>query len=197
MARPPVSALTDYWRVPGTAGSAAVIMPVLNGASPGIPEPEPVSGITLELSVSLKALAGELAAEREWRDRLAAGIMPVEVPAIGAFTPAQAPYLQGTWGPKDGYLWAVQRLTVATLASGDILQVYRGASTADVNGAQNLLNSWQAANGAVQTWNPGRTGCMLAAHQRLIFTGTLSGGPYMANADVIQLESWLVPYFLL
>lgn len=153
------------------------------------------AGVAVTLGPGLEALCGELAAEREWREKIAAGIAPIEVPAIGTFT--AGPYLQAAWGPKDGYFWAVQRLTVATLGTGDVLQVYRGASVADVNGAQNLLNAWQGTSGAVQTWNPGRTGCMLAARQTLIFTGTLAAGPYMANADVIQLESWLLPYFLL
>ena len=191
MARPPSSALSDYWQVPSTAGAALTL------ARPAPIDTGPDPGIAIELSVSLKAVAGELAADREWRQKLADAIMPIEVPAIGAFTPAQTPYLQGTWGPKDGYLWAVQRLTVATLATGDVRQVYRGASTADVNGTQNALNSWQASNGGIQVWNPGRTGCMMSAHQRLIFTGTLTGGPYMANADVIQVETWALPYFLL
>jgi len=151
--------------------------------------------VSASVSAGLGALAAELAAERRWREQLAAAIAPVEVPAIGAFT--AGPYLQAAWGPKDGYCWAVQRLTVATLGAADLLQVYRGASVADVNGSQNLLNGWQGSAGTVQTWNPGRTGCMLAARQTLIFTGTLSGGPYMVNADVIQLESWLLPYFLL
>ncbi len=153
------------------------------------------AGVAIALGPGLEALCGELAAEREWREKIAAAIAPIEVPAIGAFT--AGPYLQAAWGPKDGYFWAVQRMTVATLAAGDVLQVYRGASVADVNGAQNLLNGWQGSAGTVQVWNPGRTGCMLAARQTLIFTGTLSAGPYMVNADVIQLESWLLPYFLL
>ena len=36
-----------------------------------------------------------------------------------------------------------------------------------------------------------------AAEQNIIITGTLTGGPYTLNADVIQVETWLVPYFLL
>lgn len=163
--------------------------------------PQEAAGPRIEVSAAvslglrLESLTGELAAEREWRESIAAAIAPVEVPAIGAFT--AGPYLQAAWGPKDGYCWAVQRLTVATLASTDVLQVYRGASVADASGAQNLLNGWQGSAGTVQVWNPGRTGCMLAARQTLIFTGTLTAGPYMVNADVIQLESWLLPYFLL
>ena len=193
MTRPPSSALTDYWRVPITLGNATT--PMLRSVPPAVKAPD--FSFAVELSASVKAMAGELAEDHAWRRKLADAIMPIEVPAIGAFTPAQIPYLQATWGPKDGYFWAIQRLTVTTLATGDILQVYRGASTADVNGSQNALNSWLATNGAIQVWNPGRTGCMMSAQQRLIFTGTLAAGPYMANADVIQVETWALPYFLL
>ena len=179
---------------PPWAGWGVRPRPRLNGHQEA-PGATVAAGVAVTLGPGLQALCGELAAEREWREKIAAAIAPVEVPAIGAFT--AGPYLQAAWGPKDGYFWAVQRLTVATLGSSDVLQVYRGASVADVNGAQNLLQAWQGTAGAVQTWNPGRTGCMLAARQTLIFTGTLAAGPYMANADVIQLESWLLPYFLL
>lgn len=149
------------------------------------------------LDTSLLSVSDALNAEREWRESLATAIAPVEVPAIGGFLPAQVPFAQQTWGPKDGYAWAVQRLTIATLTGSDSMQVYRGASVLDASGPQNLMNSWLGSNGTVQTWNPGRTGCMLAARQTLVFSGTLSGGPYIINADVIQLESWLLPYFLL
>ena len=179
--------VTDYYRPPGTAGRALAPAPS--------PPAEP--GFELELSLSLRAVAGQLEQDREWRETLAAAITPIPVPAIGAFLPAAAPYLQGTWGPNDGWAWAVQRLTVASLSAGDSMLVYRGASVSDANGTQNLLQGFQGSAGAVQAWTPGRTGCMIAANQNLIIAGTLTGGPYMLNADVIQIETWAVPYFLL
>ena len=179
--------VTDYYRPPGTAGRALAPAPS--------PPAEP--GFELELSLSLRAVAGQLERDREWRETLAAAITPIPVPAIGAFLPAAAPYLQGTWGPNDGWAWAVQRLTVASLSAGDSMLVYRGASVSDANGTQNLLQGFQGSAGAVQAWTPGRTGCMIAANQNLIIAGTLTGGPYMLNADVIQIETWVVPYFLL
>jgi hypothetical protein len=181
----------DYYRAPATAGKLSV--------APIRSDPGPVAdpGFAIELSVSLRAMADQLDRDREFRERLAEAIQWIEVPAIGAFTPAQLPYLQGTWGPNDGWVWAIQRLTVASLATGDSMQVYRGASTADANGNQNLRQGFQGTSGAVQVWNPGRTGCMIPANQNLIISGTLTGGPYMLNADVIQIETWAVPYFLL
>jgi len=182
--------VTDYYRPPGTAGSTL-------RAAPPPAETSSEPGFALELSVSLRAVAGALEQDREWRERLAAAICPIEVPAIGSFLPAAAPYLQGTWGPNDGWAWAIQRLTVASLSTGDSMLVYRGASTADANGTQNLLQGFQGSAAAVQAWTPGRSGCILAANQNLIVSGTLTGGPYMLNADVIQIETWAVPYFLL
>lgn len=161
----------------------------------------PRGGLTLngsaqaELSAGVRDLVGELASEREWREQLAAAIAPIDVPAIGAFT--SGPYLQPTWGPKDGYLWMLQRITVAGLGSSDIMAVYRGMSVIDAVGPQNAMHSWLGSNGAIQIYNPGRTGWMLKPRQTLILTGTLSAGPYTINADVIQLESWLLPFFLL
>jgi len=155
---------------------------------------------TVSLGESIRGLADEISAEQDWRQAIANGIAWVEVPAIGAFTPAQTPYAQGGWGPPTGYAWAVQRITVGPLAAGDNLEVYRGHSTADASGNQNFLNAWispSAQQQPVQAWNPGRTGCLLNPRQTLIFTGTLTGGPYYANADVISIETWLLPYFLL
>jgi hypothetical protein len=179
----------DYYRPPGTAGT------VLRAAPPPAADPEP--RFEVELSLSLRAVAGALERDREWRERLASAICPIEVPAIGAFLPAAAPYLQGTWGPNDGWAWAIQRLTVASLSAGDSMLVYRGASVSDANGTQNLLQGFQGSAGAVQAWTPGRSGCIIAANQNIIVSGTLTGGPYMLNADVIQIETWAVPYFLL
>jgi len=209
MARPvstPGLLMMDYYRLPGTAGSAAAApRPIARAVRRPVPVPVPEpesgeaapSGITLELSLSLRSLAADLAAERKWREQLAAGIMIMEAPAIGAFTPAQVPYIQPTWGPNDGYVWAVQRLTVGQLVPSDTMQLYRGASTADAGGNQNLLQGFAGSAGAVQAWTPGRTGCVIDENQSIIVTGSLYGGPYTLNADVIQVETWLAPYFLL
>lgn len=164
------------------------------------PRPRPRAAVlevsaAADLAAGIGRLADELAAEQKWREEIAAGIATIDVPAVGAFT--TGPYLQAMWGPKDGFFWFVQRLTVGTMVPSDVLQVYRGASVADIAGQQNLLNSWQGSNGAVQVWNPGRTGGMIKPRQTLIFTGALTAGPYVANADVIQVEARLVPYFLL
>jgi len=208
MARPvstPGLLMMDYYRLPGTAGSAASaprpVARAVRRPPPVFDEPDPEeatpSGITVELSLSLRSLAADLAAERKWRDQLAAGILIMEAPAIGAFTPAQVPYIQGEWGPNDGYVWAVQRLTVGQLAPADTMQLYRGASTAATGGNQNLLQGFTGSAGAVQAWTPGRTGCVIDENQSIVVTGSLFGGPYTLNADVIQVETWLAPYFLL
>jgi hypothetical protein len=186
------ASIGEYWAVPKTAGARASLTLARPPAAS-----DPGDGVTLELSVSLRSLAAELGAERDWRDRIAKGIAPLDVPAIGAFTSAQLPYLQATWGPNDGFAWAVQRITVGQLLSTDSMLLYRGASVADASGNQNLLQGFQGSAGPVQVWNPGRTGCMLGKLQNIIITGTLTGGPYTLNADVIQLETWLLPYFLL
>jgi hypothetical protein len=188
---PAVALVMDYYQAPATAGKLSM--------APARSDSGPVAGpgFEVDLSLSLRAVAGQLERDRDWRERLAAAITSLEVPAIGAFTPAQTPYLQGTWGPNDGWAWAVQRLTVASLVTGDSMLIYRGASVSDANGSQNLLQGFQAANGPVQAWTPGRSGCMIMANQNLIVAGTLTGGPYILNVDVIQVEAWAVPYFLL
>ena len=170
--------------------------PVTLRPAPVYPRFQVQASLTAGLEASMTGLTGELAKEREWREAIQQGIAWIEVPAIGAFTPSQAPYIQPGWGPALGFVWAVQRITPSALAATDVLQVYRGSSTADVVG-QNELNTWTAPQDNGRAWNPGRTGCLLNQRQSLIFTGTLGGGPYYANCDVIQIETWLLPYFLL
>ena len=182
--------ITDYWRAPGTAATAAAGLTLRRAA------PAEDDGVTLELSVSLRGLAAEMAADREWRDRLAQGIMPIEVPAIGAFTAAQTPYLQGTWGPNTGYAWAVQRITVGPLgALTDAVTVYKGRSAADIQ-SQNALFTFTNQATGFGTWHPGTAGLILMPDESIVVAGTITGVNPMLNWDAIQMESWFLPHFL-
>jgi hypothetical protein len=79
--------------------------------------------VLASLSVSLGQLAGQMQADRDRRQRIAEVLRRVPLSPLQANPQAQA--VAGTlvlsnaevWGPKTGFFWAVQRITIAGLAS--------------------------------------------------------------------------------
>lgn len=98
-------------------------------------------------------------------------------------------------GPPDGYVWAVQRVTVAGLAGSDICSVYKGPPLAQSIDPTRLANLVTAG---APTWNPGRTGMILYPGDSILISGSaLTATNVAVSGEVIQLEKWIVPQFLL
>jgi hypothetical protein len=98
-------------------------------------------------------------------------------------------------GPRDGYAWAVQRVTAAGLAANDILSVYKGPPVSQAADPTNLANILTSTSPA---WHPGRTGLILQPGDTLVLAGTsLSATAVTILGEVIQMELWLLPQFLL
>lgn len=159
------------------------------------------AGLDFELHATLDGLAARLAAEphghrgggqvadRHW----AAELWYVSAPLL-AFLGSAAPFANSAWGPNTGYAWAVQRLTVAGLATTDSATVYRGYSTADAV-PQNIVAPPLVPS--APTYNPGKTGLILMGDQSLVFGGTLTAGTlYVVSADVIQVTLDRLPRFM-
>jgi hypothetical protein len=102
--------------------------------------------------------------------------------------------LLGT-GPETGFAWAVQRITVAGLATADVVSLYRGPGVAAAQTTDNLLT---IVTGTAPTWHPGRTGLILQEGERVTIAGTgLTATQVTLTGEVIQMEQWLLPHFLL
>jgi hypothetical protein len=102
-------------------------------------------------------------------------------------------------GPPDGYAWAVQRLTVGGLTTGatpDSAAFYRGVPSSQAVDQALLLNT---VTGNAPAWHPGRTGFILQAGESLICAGlgTVAAAQVTLSGEVIQMEQWLLPHFLL
>lgn len=104
-------------------------------------------------------------------------------------------------GPPDGYAWAVQRLTVAGLivtgGVADAAAFYRGVPSSKTVDNSLLLNT---VNANAPAWHPGRTGLVLQPGESLVAAGfgtVTSAGPVTLTGEVIQMEQWLLPHFLL
>lgn len=98
-------------------------------------------------------------------------------------------------GPPDGFAWAVQRLTAAGLAAADIVSFYRGVPSSGTIDNSNFLN---VVTGTAPAWHPGRTGLMLQPGESIVASGTgLTATQVTITGEVIQMEQWLLPHFLL
>jgi hypothetical protein len=125
--------------------------------------------------------------------------------AVSAFTPQAAsfgalPYAipADAFGPKDGFAWAVQRVTVSGFgATSDLITIYRGGSLVEVQPQNALFTFAISAAGAVATWHPGRTGLVLKGNERLALGGTFTGTTGFISYDVIQVRADQLPWFLL
>lgn len=149
-----------------------------------------------QLAVSLGSVAAELRADREYKRQLAASLWFQSAPAMGPFS--AMPFASPTWGPNDGYAWAVQRVTVAGFgATTDLVTAYRGNSVTDVQ-PQNALFTFSVATvGAVATWHPGGKGLVLKGGEGMVFGGTFTGTAGAINVDVVHMELDKLPCYLL
>jgi hypothetical protein len=98
-------------------------------------------------------------------------------------------------GPPDGFAWAFQRITAAGLASADVISLYRGVPSSGTVDASNFMN---VLTGTAPSWHPGRTGLMLQPGESVVASGTgLTATQVTITGEVIQMEQWLLPHFLL
>lgn len=85
-----------------------------------------------------------------------------------------------TIGPKPGFAWALQRLSVFNLASNDTLLVYRNSANPD-----NFLFQVTFAN---PTYHPGSKGCILRGPDKIIVTGAslTATGDVTINVEALE-----------
>jgi hypothetical protein len=160
------------------------------------------AGLDIEASASLGIQLGRIAnsLERSLADQQRAqrSVMYIPIkPHSNTVTAGAVTILshESDLGPRTGYAWAVQRLTVGGLSSGDSVSVYKGppvSVTADPTMLVQLLTN------TTPTWVPGRTGLVLFPGDTIVVTGTgLQATTVTLQGDVIQLEQWIVPEFML
>ncbi len=86
------------------------------------------------------------------------------------------------FGPDQGYVWAVQRVTVSGLISNDSLAIYRSAIS-----PMNLLGSVSAANPSTFF---GSRGVILRGGEKLILSGNtlVATGDVVVNGEAVQVS---------
>jgi hypothetical protein len=154
--------------------------------------------VDFSASATLASIQDKMVETREREKTLrreASAVWSVQSPAFAFNT---LPFVPLNWGPNTGYAWAIQRISIGGFgAATDFVNVYLGLSAADVQ-FQNARWSFSVPIvGEVATWNPGRTGFVLMPDQGIILGGTFTGTTGYCSVDVIQLETWMLPDFLL
>jgi hypothetical protein len=89
----------------------------------------------------------------------------------------------------------VQRITIGGLGTNDTVSIYKGPGISQTVDPTSLVT---VVTAAAPTWAPGRTGCMIFPGDALTAAGTgLSAASITLTGEVIQMEQWIVPQFLL
>jgi hypothetical protein len=150
------------------------------------------------LTLALGKMNASLARAEQYSARMQQAVMylpilaQVQAVASGAVLFASKEH---DLGPPDGYVWAVQRLTVAGLTGTDVCSIYKGPPLAQSIDPSRLANLVTAT---APTWNPGRTGMVLYPGDSILVSGSaLAAASVAVSGEVIQLEKWIVPQFLL
>lgn len=152
-----------------------------------------------DLAVHIGALAAEIKMDRQRRalyEKQMQQAIRGGVPLLSVSQAAGAPatFASPDWVCKTGYDWAVQLVTAKGLGSTDTLWVYKTSAS----GAQEVTDSaakWLLTN-AAPAWHPGRTGLVAHPGDGIVLQGTTTA-QVTVNIEVIMLETWITPDYLL
>ena len=151
-----------------------------------------------DIAVSLGKLATEYERERRYREtfqqRMQLAIR--DTPLLSVTLPAGAPqtFVSPDWVCKTGYEWFAQLFTAKNLGSTDTLWIYRTSASGALQVGDSAAR-WLLTNGA-PAWAPGRIGFAMKPGDGIVLQGTTTA-TVTVNIDVVIIEQWLVPDFLL
>lgn len=156
------------------------------------------AGVDVDLAAQVGSLVMELKTERRRRSvfeqKMQQAIRSVPLLSIQQAAGTPATFASLDWVCKTGYVWAVQRVTAKGLGSTDVVWVYRTDGSSS-NAAQDSNAAAQLTNG-VPFWHPGRTGLVLQQGDGIVVQGTTTAS-VTVSVDIILMEAWVVPDFLL
>jgi hypothetical protein len=186
--------------------------PGVMAGDPGWADAVPVNGdgagplvqAVASLTVQLGRVATAIQADYDRKQRLVqslrwASFVPItanpqtQTSVAGTVTLTNAE----TWGPKTGYFWAIQRLTVAGLVTTDAVQVYKAGIASPIGAVPGNQVTQAAITNAI-AFNPGRTDLILQPGDFLVINGTgLSSASVTCSFDgVVGLLEMLPDYLL-
>jgi hypothetical protein len=164
----------------------------------------PLVQAVASMTVQLGRVASMMQADYDRKQRLVQALRWAQIQPIQANPQTQGP-VAGTvtltnaeiWGPKTGYFWAIQRLTVAGLVTTDAVQVYKAGIASPVGATPGNQVTQAAITNAV-AFNPGRTDLILQPGDFLIINGTgLSSTSITGSFDAVVGLLEMLPDYLL
>lgn len=187
----------------GTAQLAA-IMAEQAGAGPGL---HVDAGVGLDLRIG--RLCSLLEAEQRRRSLLAQLVNVIDLPPLDFIVQGAKPKLKSyraaatDLSPQEGYLWFVQRVTIAGLNAGDIVNLHRTVSSTNIAPMtalhQFIAPAGPAAGLVIVDWEPGGTGLTLRSDDSLWLDGggTLTAAEIVLTGQAIQVHlSQLAEYLM-
>lgn len=156
------------------------------------------AGATLE--VSLGRIGTALEAQHRHRMQIAAGITYIPGISFPGFAGSALPLTPGSsFGPRNGYTWAVMAIRAAGLGTADFLNLYRGNSPTAAQPNTALATLTVTVAGAIASQLFGGSGLLLSGNEQasLVFGGTVASALVTVNLDVIQIADAQLPFYLL
>lgn len=125
--------------------------------------------------------------QQSWFAEMARGLKHFEFMITGAVDAGTVDMVDLETGPRQGFVWAVRRLSVDQLADGDVLSVYRQPA-----GPLRFVDVLTASRPSIK---PAATGLVLHGGQSLEVTGT--GLTTTATELVVTGEAVEAPEFMI
>lgn len=166
-----------------------------------------------ELSLTLEARLGQLERQMEQKRRrdsvLAQAVAPVDIgPLDFAISGGVAKFKThratgADMSPQEGYVWFVQRLSLAGMNAGDLVNLYRTASQVTAQN-MNLIHLFTgpasvSAGLGVADWEPGSMGLIMRPDDSfwIASAGTLAATEIILTGQAIQVAVPFLAEYLL
>jgi hypothetical protein len=150
-----------------------------DAASPG-------AEIWAQFAASLGGVRAELAAQREYQERMLRALHPIKVTLPPITTAAGSLNLPDLCGPRDGYAWDVRVITVNQAMTGGTVTMFSGGG-----GTQEMV--FTATTGILQY---GKGGLVLMPRDWLTFQAAGLTGSAQFCLRGVQVEVALIADYL-
>jgi hypothetical protein len=170
-------------------------------------------GLHVDLGASLEVQLGRVASllEAEARRRAAWSqlVNVIDLPPLDFIVSGGAPKFKSyrssatDLSPQEGLLWFVQRVTLAGMTAGDVVQLHKTVSstfTANMTALHTFLCPAGVAAGlGVADWEPGGNGLTLRPDDQLYLAtaGTITAAELVLTGQAIQVDLRVLADYLM
>ena len=166
-------------------------------------------GASVDLDARIGRLIGLLERQQRHDQLLAQAAAPIDIPPLDFTVSGGVAKLKthrasvADMSPQEGYIWFVQRLTLAGLNAGDLVNVYRTVSQVTAQN-MNLIHLFTGPTGVsaglgVADWEPGSMGLIMRTDDSfwIASAGTLAASEIILSGQAIQVAVPFLAEYLL